>query len=49
MSDEDEIGEKSDMTRIEDLSEFLHQDDPDVDAALKSDDESPSSILDDCC
>ncbi|WP_372652045.1 hypothetical protein [Halobacteriovorax sp.] len=43
MSDEDEIGEKSDMTRIEDLSEFLHQDDPDVDAALSSEDEPPST------
>ncbi|CBW26348.1 conserved hypothetical protein [Halobacteriovorax marinus SJ] len=43
MSDEDEIGEKSDMTRIEDLSEFLHQDDPEVDAALNSEDEPPST------
>lgn len=42
MSDEDEIGEKSDMTRIEDLSEFLHQEDPDVNAALNSD-EPPST------
>ncbi|OUR97219.1 hypothetical protein A9Q84_12905 [Halobacteriovorax marinus] len=47
MSDEDEIGEKSDLTRIEDLSEFLHQDNADVDAALKDKEEelpSPPSL-----
>lgn len=42
MSDEDEIGEKSDLTRIEDLSEFLHKDDADVDAALDKSDEPPA-------
>ncbi|PIK15500.1 hypothetical protein [Halobacteriovorax sp. JY17] len=43
MSNDDEIGEKSDMTRIEDLSEFLHQDDPEVNAAFQSEDDEPPS------
>ncbi len=34
--DEGEWDEKSDLTRIEDLSEFLHEEDPDVDAQLMS-------------
>ncbi|WP_127715974.1 heavy metal-binding domain-containing protein [Halobacteriovorax sp. HLS] len=36
MSGDDDIGEKTDLTRIEDLSEFLHQNDPEIDAQLDS-------------
>jgi uncharacterized protein YbjQ (UPF0145 family) len=47
MSGDDEFEEKTDLTRIEDLSEFLHQNDPDIDAQLdssdkKSDDQEPA-------
>jgi uncharacterized protein YbjQ (UPF0145 family) len=44
MSGDDEVGEKSDLTRIEDLSEFLHQDDPDVDAQLDTSSDSPPPV-----
>ena len=43
MSNDDEIGEKSDMTRIEDLSEFLHQEDPEVNAVFESEEDEPPS------
>jgi len=33
--DDDEWDDKKDLTRLEDLSEFLHQDDPDVEEKLK--------------
>ncbi len=36
MSGDGEWDEKSDLTRIEDLSEFLHEEDPEVDAQLSS-------------
>ena len=42
MSGDDEVGDKSDLTRIEDLSEFLHQEDPDVDAQLGASDSQDS-------
>lgn len=42
------MADKKDLTRIEDLSEFLHQDDPDVEAQLSQDEgpeeESPSDF-----
>ncbi len=35
---------KKDLTRIEDLSDFLHQNDPETDQALKEEDQSNSSL-----
>jgi len=34
--DDNDFADKSDMTRIENLAEFLHEEDPDVDAQLNS-------------
>ncbi|PIQ61810.1 MAG: hypothetical protein COW00_02800, partial [Bdellovibrio sp. CG12_big_fil_rev_8_21_14_0_65_39_13] len=34
--DDNDFADKSDMTRIENLAEFLHQEDPEVDAQLES-------------
>lgn len=48
--DDNDFSDKSDMTRIENLAEFLHQEDPDVDAQLESadskdeEDELPPSL-----
>lgn len=43
MSGDGEWDEKSDLTRIEDLSEFLHEEDPEVDAQLSTGEEDSES------
>lgn len=41
-----EWDERSDLTRLEDLSEFLHEEDPDVEAKLKAHEDSGSDLPD---
>lgn len=41
------MSDKKDLTRIEDLSEFIHQDDPDVDKAFDQDEEEDETASED--